>query len=100
MFQSGEIFYCSSSDSGTGYALNSTRVDLNTGYFGNMESNIGRTAFLNTGYVGTGSYNQKIKVVKINETSINTKPFGAWEYRAGSESATDYIYIYKVIGYR
>lgn len=87
-----EIFYCSSSDSGTGYAMNSTRISV-------ANAN-GKTAFLTTGYVASGSYNVKIKVVQLSGSTIYTKPYGAWEFRSGSESATDYIYITRVMGYR
>lgn len=87
-----EIFYCSSSDSGTGYALNSTRICT-------ANAN-GKTAFLTTGYVSSGDYNLKIKVVQLSGSTIYTKPYGAWEFKFGSELATDYIYITRVMGYR
>ena len=86
-----EIFVLSTSDSGTGYAQNSTKVWQPSG----------KTAWLTTGYcsTGDGSYNLKLTSALLSGTLI-TRPYGYWEFNASSGSKTNYIGITKVIGYK
>lgn len=83
-----EIYYQSTSDSGTGYAQASTRV---------FNPN-GKSAWLSTGYCGSSDYNVKICSVLISGNQI-TRPYGYWEFKNGTHSTTNYIGITKVIGY-
>ena len=87
-FEYLEIYYLSTSDSGTGYAQNSTRV-----YKPN-----GKSAWLSTGYCGPSDFNVKLCSVLISGTQI-TRPYGYWEFNHNRAETTNYIGITKVVGY-
>lgn len=84
-----EIYVLSTSDSGTGYAQNCTRV----------WSPNGKTAWLTTGYCSSGAYNLKLCSALISGNQI-TRPYGHWEFNANEQSTTNYIGITRVIGYK
>lgn len=84
-----EIYTLSTSDSGTGYAQNCTKV-----YNPN-----GKSAWLTTGYSGTDGVNIKVCSALISGTQI-TRPYGYWEFNDGGKNSTNYIGITKVVGYR
>ena len=84
-----EIYTLSTSDSGTGYAQNCTKV-----YNPN-----GKTAFLTTGYCAASDFNLKICSALISGTQI-TRPYGHWEFSDNFRNDTNYIGITKVVGYR
>lgn len=84
-----EIYVFSSSDAGTGYAQNSTKV---------WQPN-GKSAWLTTGYCSSDNYNLKLTSALLSGNQI-TKPYGYWEFYYGSASKTNYVSITKVIGYK
>lgn len=84
-----EIYVLSTSDYGTGYAQNSTKV---------WQPN-GKTAWLTTGYCDTNNYNLKVCSALLQNNTI-TRPYGYWEFSDSSSSQTNYIGITKVIGYK
>jgi hypothetical protein len=84
-----EIYYLSTSDGEGGYSQNCTRV---------WQPN-GKSAFLTTGYNGSSSFNLKMTSVLLSGTQI-TKPYGYWEFNNNSSSATNFIGITRVIGYK
>lgn len=84
-----EIYVLSTSDSGTGYAQNCTKV---------WQPN-GKTAFLTSGYCDANSFNLKMTSALLSGTSI-TRPYGYWEFNDSSASKTNYVGITKVLGYK
>lgn len=88
-FQYLDIYVLSTSDGGTGYAQNCTRV-----YNPN-----GKSALLMSGYCASSDFNLKICSALISGTQI-TRPYGYWEFTDNSRSATNYVGITKVVGYR
>lgn len=84
-----EIYTLSTSDGGTGYAQNCTRV-----YNPN-----GKSAWLTTGCCGTDGFNIKVCSALISGTQI-TRPYGYWEFNDDRKDSTNYIGITKVVGYR
>lgn len=93
-FEYLEIFYLSSTDSGTGYAQNSTKV-----YNPNNKS-----AWLITGYSDSrstsDSFNVKICAINISGTSLTKTYGGGWEFSDDSKTKTNNIAITRVLGYR
>lgn len=88
-FQYLDIYVLSTSDGGTGYAQNCTRV-----YNPN-----GKSALLMSGYCASSDFNLKICSALISGTQI-TRPYGYWEFTDNSRSATNFVGITKVVGYR
>lgn len=84
-----EIYYASVSDSETGYAQCSTKV---------WKPN-GKTVWLSTGYAGASNANIKVCSALISGNKI-TRPYGKWEFNNDMMSATNYIGITKVLGYK
>lgn len=93
-FEYLEIFYLSLSDSGTGYAQNSTKV-----YQPNNKS-----AWLTTGYADSresaDTFNVKICAINISGTSLTKTYGGGWEFSDDNKYKSNNIAITRVLGYR